>query len=98
MQHLIADLGEHESHHGKGDGGGVLAALKHLGEMYALRPFQQLQAGIAAPKRVIFTEAQTPDGQRVPASRALDSGVLRYPLFFVDIEGQRVTMVMETPP
>lgn len=97
MQHLIADLGEHESHHGKGEGGGVVPVLRHLGQMYALRPFRQLHQGQAAPKRVIFTEARTPGGRPAPQDRALDAGVLRYPLFFVDTEGHRVTMVMETP-
>ena len=97
MQHLIADLGEHEAHHGGGESGGVVAVLKHLGEMYALQPFRQLQAGGSVPKRVIVTEALTPDGRPAPAKRALDAGVLRYPLFFVDIEGEQVTMVMETP-
>lgn len=97
MQHLIADLGEHESHHGGGESGGVVAVLKHLAEMYALRPFRQLQAGASAPKRVIVTEALAPDGRPAAAKRALDAGVLRYPLFFVDIEEERVTMVMETP-
>ncbi len=65
--------------------------------MYLLRPFRQLQSGPAGPKRVIFTEARAPDGRPVAASRALDPGVLRYPLFFVDVEDQRVAMVMDTP-
>lgn len=97
MQHLIADLGEHESHHGGGEEGGVVPVLRHLAQMYLLRPFRQLDRGGAAPKRVIFTEARTPGGRPAPPGRALDAGVLRYPLFFVDIEGRRVTMVMETP-
>ena len=41
MQHLIADLDEHKAHHGEGEQGGVLAVLKHLGEMYALKPLRQ---------------------------------------------------------
>ncbi|NIM49597.1 MAG: DUF1295 domain-containing protein, partial [Gemmatimonadales bacterium] len=96
MQHLIADLGEHEAHHGKSDDSGFVTALKHLSQMYLLGPFRQLQVGLDGPKRVIFTEAVTPRGRPVPASRALDPGVLRFPLFFVDIEDRRVTMVMET--
>ncbi|NIW37902.1 MAG: hypothetical protein GWN32_15860 [Gemmatimonadetes bacterium] len=97
MQHLIADLGEHEAHHGGGESGGAVAVLKHLAEMYALRPLRQLQGGGPAPTRVIVTEALTPEGRPASADRALDAGVLRYPLFFVDIEDEHVTMVMETP-
>lgn len=99
MQHLIADLGEHEAHHGGGDNGGMMSALKHLGEMYALRPLRQLRTGAASPgQRVIFTEARTPADEAVPLHRALAPGVLRYPLFFTDIEENRVTMSMDVPP
>lgn len=38
MAHLIADLGEHEAHHGKAGEQGALAVMKHLGEMYGLKP------------------------------------------------------------
>jgi protein-S-isoprenylcysteine O-methyltransferase Ste14 len=98
MQHLIADLGEHEAHHGKGEQKGVGAVVRHLGEMYALAPLRQLRDGTLSPeKRIIFTEALTAAGARVPVSRALDADVLRYPLFFADLDGSAVAMTMETP-
>lgn len=96
MQHLIADLGEHEAHHGDGPAKG--SVLGHLGQMYALGPLRQLRAGAGSPeKRIIFTEALTAAGASVPVSRALDADVLRFPLFFAELEGDRVTVVMETP-
>lgn len=96
MQHLIADLGEHEAHHGEGPA--TASVLGHLGQMYALEPFRQLRDGASSPeKRIIFTEAITAAGASVPASRALDADVLRFPLFFAELEGDRVTVVMETP-
>ncbi len=99
MQHLIADLGEHEAHHGGSEDSGLFAAVRHLGEMYALRPLRQLRAGADSPKqRIIFTEAQTATGQAVRPDRALAVGVLRYPLFFSDLEDARVVMTMDTPP
>jgi protein-S-isoprenylcysteine O-methyltransferase Ste14 len=98
MQHLIADLGEHEAHHGKGEEGGAWGVVRHLGEMYALAPLRQLRDGTWSPeKRVIFAEALTAAGSVVPASRALDAGVLRFPLFFADVDRDTVTMAMETP-
>ena len=98
MQHLIADLGEHEAHHSKDGQAGVGAVVRHLGEMYALTPLRQLRDGARSPeKRVIFTEALTPAGAGVPASRALDAGVLRFPLFFAELDGEVVSMAMETP-
>ncbi len=33
MQHLIADLEEHDSHHGGGDEAGLMATIKHLGHV-----------------------------------------------------------------
>jgi protein-S-isoprenylcysteine O-methyltransferase Ste14 len=60
MAHLIADIGEHESHHGKNEGGGALAALKHLGEMYALKPFRQLRdANYEGKRHAIVTKTTT---------------------------------------
>lgn len=98
MQHLIADLGEHEAHHGKGAATGLGAVARHLAGMYALRPLRQLRNGaLSADKRVIFTEALTATGARVPASRALDADVLRYPLFFAELRLDEVTLAMETP-
>lgn len=98
MQHLIADLGEHEAHHGKGEQGGVLAVLKHLGEMYALKPLRQLRDGrVSKEKRIIFTEALTAGGDEVPAGRALDVDVLRYPVFLAELSGAEVTLTMEVP-
>ena len=122
MAHLIADIGEHESHHGKDKAGGALAALKHLGEMYALKPFRQLRdakyeeemhaistkASIpgrklcdcdadAIPMRLIFTEASTAGGGAVSVQRALDTDVLRYPLFLVELKGTQVALAMELP-
>jgi protein-S-isoprenylcysteine O-methyltransferase Ste14 len=98
MQHLIADLGEHETHHGKGEQGGVLAVLKHLGEMYALKPLRQLRDGRASKeRRIIFTEALTAKGDGVTVERALDADVLRYPVFFADLKGTDVTLTMEVP-
>ena len=98
MQHLIADLGEHEEHHGKGEQGGTLAVLNHLGEMYALKPLRQLRDGRASSeRRIIFTEALTANGENVSTGQALDADVLRYPLFFADFKGSEVTLTMETP-
>lgn len=99
MQHLIVDLGEHESHHGGGDESGFVAAVKHLAEMYTLKPRRQLRSGAKSPRqRIIFTEARTPAGGPVQAARALATGVLRYPLFFSDLENARVVMTMDVPP
>lgn len=98
MQHLVADLGEHEAHHGKGEQEGALAVLKHLGEMYALKPFRQLRDGrVATEKRIIFTEALTAGESQVPISRALDTDVLRYPLFLAELKGTEVALAMELP-
>jgi len=100
MQHLLADLGEHEAHHGRGEQGGFLAVLKHLGEMYLLKPFRQLKAGEqAVEKRIIFAEAKTAAGEDVPPHKALSADVLRYPLFFADLDAARgkVILTMETP-
>lgn len=100
MQHLIADLDEHKAHHGEGEQGGVLAVLKHLGEMYALKPMRQLRDGATATaQRVIFTEALQPTGKSVRREEVLDISVQRYPLFFADFDAQAglVTLTMETP-
>ena len=98
MQHLIADLGEHEAHHGKEQQTGFAAVVCHLGEMYALAPLRQLRDGALSPeKRIIFTEAMTAAGSSVPVSRALDAGVLRFPLFFAELDGEGVSLAMETP-
>jgi hypothetical protein len=98
MQHLIADLGEHEAHHGKETEAGIGAVVKHLGQMYALEPLRQLRDGASSlEKRIIFTEAVTATGARVPASRVFDADVLRLPLFLVELDGDIVTVVMETP-
>lgn len=98
MQHLIADLGEHEAHHGKTDDGGTMAMLKHLGEMYALKPLRQLRDGRAATeRRIIFTEALTADGNEVSPARALDPDVFRYPVFLAELKGAEVTLAMEVP-
>ena len=98
MQHLIADLGEHEAHHGRGEQGGALAVLKHLGEMYALKPLRQLRDGNASKeKRIIFTEAFAATGGEVSEQRALDTDVLRYPLFIAELNEAEVTLAMEVP-
>ena len=98
MQHLIADLGEHEAHHGKTEEGGTMAMLKHLGEMYTLKPLRQLRDGRAArERRIIFTEALTADGKEVSPARALDTDVLRYPLFLAELKGTEVSLAMEVP-
>ena len=98
MQHLIADLGEHEAHHGGGEQGGALAVLKHLGEMYTLKPLRQLREGKdSEQKRIIFTEALTALGVEVSSSRALDTDVLRYPLFLAEVDGGKVALAMELP-
>jgi hypothetical protein len=100
MQHLIADLDEHKAHHGEGEQGGALAVIRHLGEMYALKPLRQLRDGAgSAAQRIIFTEALDPTGRSVPREEALDISVLRYPLFFADFDAQagQVTLTMETP-
>jgi len=98
MQHLIADLGKHEAHHGGDRQTGVGPVVRHVGEMYALKPLRQLRDGAGSPaKRVIFTEALTAAGARVPAIRALDADVLRFPLFFAELDGDRITLSMETP-
>ncbi len=98
MQHLIADFGEHERHHGERQTSEVGAVWRHLGEMYALKPFRQLREGAGFPeRRVIFTEAVTAAGASVPPGRALDPDVLRFPLFFAELSGDQVRVVMETP-
>ncbi|MBI4537428.1 MAG: isoprenylcysteine carboxylmethyltransferase family protein [candidate division NC10 bacterium] len=100
MQHLIADMDEHKAHHGEGEQGGFLAVVKHLGEMYALKPLRQLGEGAAAAaQRIIFTEALDPAGQNVGVGRALGISVQRYPLFFADFDAKagQVTLTMETP-
>lgn len=100
MQHLIADLGEHEEHHGKGAQGGIIPVIRHLGEMLALKPMRQLRDGEASrEKRIIFTEAVTSKGEPVPVERAMAMDVMRLPVFFVDLDSvdKRVSMVMETP-
>lgn len=98
MAHLIADLGEHEAHHGKAQAQGALAVMKHLGEMYGLKPFRQLRDGkTASERRIIFTEALASDGNTVLPRRALDAGVLRYPLFIAELNGTDVTLAMEVP-
>ncbi len=100
MQHLIADLAEHKAHHGEGEQGGPLAIIKHLGEMYALKPLRQLRDGAgAAAQRIIFTEALDPEGHSVGLGRALGISVQRYPLFFADFDAKtdQVTLAMETP-
>lgn len=99
MQHLIADLGEHESHHGGGDAPGIGAAILHLLDMYALKPRRQLRAGADSPdQRVIFTMAETPTNRAVPPGRALAADVLRLPLFFTDLDTASALMTMDTPP
>ncbi len=100
MQHLLADLREHEAHHGKEDKGGFWASVIHLGQMFVLMPLRQLREGTAsADKRIIFTEALTATGDNISPRRALSVGVLRYPLFFADIDAAlgEVTLTMETP-
>ena len=98
MQHLLADFAEHEAHHGGGPEAGAWAMTRHLGQMYALKPFRQLRDGVdAAERRVIFTEAVTAAGAGVRPSRALDADVLRFPLFFAELSGDEVRVVMETP-
>lgn len=98
MAHLIADLGEHEAHHGKAGEQGALAVMKHLGEMYGLKPLRQLRdGGTSSERRIIFTEALASDGQSVPPRRALDLDVLRYPLFIAELKGTEVALAMEVP-
>lgn len=98
MQHLIADLGEHEAHHGEAKQGGMAALLKHLGEMYGLKPLRQLRDGNESKeKRIIFTEALTAKGEDVPIQRALDTDVLRYPVFLAELDGKEPTLAMELP-
>jgi len=98
MQHLIADLGEHEAHHGRKEEGGALAVMRHLGEMYGLKPLRQLRDGRDSwQRRIIFTEALTAKGEKVSAGRALDADVLRYPLFIADLKGTDVALTMEVP-
>jgi hypothetical protein len=98
MQHLIADLGEHEAHHGEGERGGALAVLKHLGQMYLLKPLRQLRDGRwSRENRIIFTEALTSQGNTVLTEQALGVEVFRYPIFFADLKGTEVTLTMEVP-
>ena len=98
MAHLIADLGEHEAHHGKAEEQGTLAVIKHLGEMYGLKPLRQLREGrTSREQRIIFTEALESDGKNVSPRRALDVGVLRYPLFIAELKGTEVVQTMEVP-
>ncbi len=98
MQHLIADMGEHEAHHGRQEASGFWPVSGHLLEMYALKPFRQLREGAdSTEKRIIFTEARTPSGVSVPLGRALDADVLRLPLFLAELDGSVATVAMETP-
>ena len=98
MAHLIADLGEHEAHHGKAEAQGTLAVMKHLGEMYGLKPLRQLRDGrTSRERRIIFTEALASNGQNVQPRRALDADVLRYPLFIAELNGTKVAQTMEVP-
>jgi protein-S-isoprenylcysteine O-methyltransferase Ste14 len=98
MAHLVADLGEHEAHHGKAQAQGALAVMKHLGEMYGLKPLRQLRDGaISSERRVIFAEALASNGESVSSRRALDVDVLRYPLFIAELRGTDVTLAMEVP-
>ena len=98
MAHLIADLGEHEAHHGKAEAQGALAVMKHLGEMYCLKPLRQLRDGrTSRAQRIIFTEALASGGKSVPPRRALDVDVLRYPLFIAELKGTEVALAMEVP-
>lgn len=100
MQHIIADVGEHEAHHGKADESGLWPTMRHLAEMYALKPMRQLRDGRASSdKRVIFTEAKTPFGEDVPVERALSVDVLRYPLFLAEVDAKegKVNLTMELP-
>ncbi|MEE8449585.1 MAG: methyltransferase [Thermodesulfobacteriota bacterium] len=100
MTHLLADLGEHEAHHGKKEESGLWAAIKHLAQMYALKPMRQLRQGATSPaKRIIFAEARTPTGEDVAPQQALGVRTLRHPLFFVDVDAAQgeVILTMETP-
>ncbi len=100
MQHLIANLDEHKAHHGEGEEGGTLLLLKHLGEMFALKPMRQLRDGAgAAAQRIFFTEALDPQGRNVRREQVFDISVQRYPLFFADFDAQtdQVTLAMEVP-
>jgi hypothetical protein len=100
MQRLLADLDEHKTHHGEGEQGGTLAIIKHLGEMYALKPMRQLRDGAdATVQRILFTEALDPKGGSVLREEVLGISVQRYPLFFADFDAQagQVTLTMETP-
>jgi len=77
---------------------GALAVMKHLGEMYALKPLRQLRDGrTAADRRIIFTEALGSNGETVLPRRALDVDVLRYPLFIAELKGTDVALAMEVP-
>lgn len=100
MQHLIADLDEHKAHHGEGEQGGILAVVRHLAEMYALKPMRQLRDGAGATaQRIIFTEALDPSGESVGQGDALGISAQRFPLFFADFDARvgQVTLTMETP-
>lgn len=99
MQHLLADLSEHESHHGGEGESGLIRELRHLGQMYVLRPLRQLRSGGEEPDyRIIVAEALTPAGESAGPERVLDPTTFRYPLFFADVEDGRVAMTMDTPP
>ena len=100
MAHLIADLGEHEAHHGKKDESGLWPSIRHLAQMYTLKPMRQLMNGSSSPaKRIIFTKASTTTGGNVSPRQALGVKAMRYPLFFADLDANQgqVTLTMETP-
>ena len=82
IQYLIADMDEHKAHDGEGEQGGVLASVKHLGEMHALKPMRYLRdrAGEAV-QPTIFPETLDPTGRTVRKEEALDISVqpTRYP-------------------
>lgn len=100
MQHIIADVGEHEAHHGKEEKSVLWSTISHLAEMFALKPMRQLKEGQASSdKTVIFTEAKTPSGKDVPVAGALNAGALRYPLFLAEVDAGKgeVLLTMELP-
>lgn len=100
MQHLIVDTGGgHEEHHGKGGAGSFIPVIRHLWEMFILRPQRQVWSKNAGENRIILTEASNFDGGYISPKKALGIMVKRTPFFLVDIDMKewKVTWSMETP-
>jgi protein-S-isoprenylcysteine O-methyltransferase Ste14 len=95
MQHLIADLGEHEKHHAKNESSRFLQTLDHLGKMFILTPNRQLrEAAKTGVRRIIFARALDRKGGAASLEDALAINVRRIPFFFTDVNLERSEVIM----